>query len=147
MNTTIRICPECAAIWRDGKTCEDHFHQMLAWEFEDPGGAGALHHLTVLCYYIQHPSHYSPEALAHAEALLEDFVAHGVSSAEVRERSRDLLDSGKRNWKVTGEPASHGRVISWEITAGDVTVGGLDGYTARIEAWARAVLAGLRAGA
>lgn len=88
-------CPECGARWQDGVTCREHFERMLAREFEDPAGAGTVHHLTVLCYGIQHPSMYSPQGLIEAKALLVAFVEHGESPASVRRRSRQRLDSGK----------------------------------------------------
>jgi hypothetical protein len=59
------LCPECQGVWLAGNTCSVCFNLMLAWEFEHPEAA-SVHHLTVLCYYLQHPSMYSPEGLAHA---------------------------------------------------------------------------------
>jgi hypothetical protein len=121
-------------------TCRDHFDQMLAWEFEDPVGAGAVHHLTVLCYYIQHPSLYSPEGLAQAKQILKAFVEDGVTPAEMRKRNRDRVDSGKRDWKVSGgQPASHGQTFVWRLTIMDVAPFGLDGYTERVQQWARSI--------
>ncbi|APV45250.1 hypothetical protein Dform_01935 [Dehalogenimonas formicexedens] len=55
------VCHECGAELPAGLSCETYFHRALAWDFEDPAGAGAVHHLTVLCYFLQHPSRYSPE--------------------------------------------------------------------------------------
>jgi hypothetical protein len=133
-----QTCPECGADWRDDVTCRDHFDQMLVWEFEDPGGAGAVHHLTVLCFYIQHPSLYAPDGLAQAKQILKAFVEDGVTPAEMRKRLRNKVDSGKRDWKISGgQPASHGRTIVWPLTIVDVA--GLDGYAERVQQWARSV--------
>ncbi len=30
-----QVCAECGAAWQEGKTCQDHFHQMLFWEADD----------------------------------------------------------------------------------------------------------------
>lgn len=49
-------CAECGAAWTNGQTCEDHFHQMLFWEAENPRAGAEVHHLMVLCYHLQHPS-------------------------------------------------------------------------------------------
>lgn len=135
-------CVECGAVWHDGVTCLDHFHQMVAWEFEDPGGAGAVHHLTVLCYNLQHPSVYSPEALINAKAILARFVVDGASPQEIRTQHKQAVDSGKRTYTITGTPEAHGAYahpVNWTTTVADVAVGGTQGYCERVEAWARSV--------
>ena len=139
-----QTCPECGAAWTDGRTCRDAFDQMLAWEFEDPGGAGAVHHLTVLCYHLQHPSLYTPEGLRRARAVLAEFVEQGTSPHEIRRRNRDALDSGKRAWKVTGAPAAYARPPQWTMTVVDAGTGEQAGHCARVEGWARSVYAALR---
>ncbi len=139
---TRMACPECGAIWQEGQACVDHFDRMLAWEFEDPGGAGAVHHLTVLCYQLQHPSRYSREGLNEAKQLLVEFVERGVSPDEMRQRNRARVDSGKRHWNIKATPTSIGSYpnpIPWTMTAADVTAGGLDGYGNRVREWARSV--------
>ncbi len=145
--TTATRCPECNADWKDGLTCRDHFDQMLAWEFEDPGGAGAVHHLTVLCYNLQHPGIYSPEGLDWAKTLLVDFMTNDLSISEARQRQSIDADSGTRTFKITGTPDSHGRYahpVRWSITIGDVASRGLDGYGDRVRAWAASILAALQ---
>jgi len=140
-------CPECGALWGDGRTCRDHFDQMLAWEFEDPGGAGAAHHLTVLCYHLQHPSLYSPEGLEYGKRLLAEFVDGGVSPEAVRRRNRDHVNSINHKFKIKGTPDSHGsydHTIAWTMTAADVTTDGLNDYCERVRAWAWSVYAALK---
>lgn len=144
---SINRCPECGAVWRDGLTCRDHFDQMLAWEFEDPEGAGALHHLTVLSYNLQHPSVYSPEGLEMAKQLMGQFISDEVSPKQVRRQNRQTLDSGKRSFKIAGTPEAQGvytAPVRWTTTAGDVTAGGVDGLCARVQAWAHTVYAALK---
>lgn len=132
-------CPECGARWQDGVTCREHFERMLAWEFEDPAGAGRVHHLTVLCYGIQHPSLYSLQGLAEAKALLVAFVERGESPASVRRRNRQRLDSGRRTWKIAGTAALSQRPVRWPVTIAEVAPGDPTGYCARVEAWARSI--------
>jgi hypothetical protein len=130
-------CPECGALWVQGLTCQEYFHQMLFWEAENPA-LGEVHHLMVLCYYIQHPSLYSPAGLAHAHQLLADFVEKGITPQEVRQRQRASVDSGQRRWKVTGTTATHGCYdppIHWPITAADVVVGGAENYCENVKKW------------
>jgi hypothetical protein len=63
------ICPHCGAVLPDGGECRTLFDQMLFWENEVPEN-GAVHHLAVLCYHIQHPHLYSPGGLAESMGLL-----------------------------------------------------------------------------
>jgi len=114
---------------------------MLYWENED-NTLGVVHHLMVLCYHLQHPSLYAPEGLAYGMGLLKEFVALGTSPAEIRQRSRDKVDSGKRNWKIKGTPAARGSYphpVRWQMTAADVVRGGMENYIENVEAWARLV--------
>ncbi|NPV66371.1 MAG: hypothetical protein HPY64_04415 [Anaerolineae bacterium] len=132
-------CPECGARWQDGITCWEHFERMLAREFEDPAGAGAVHHLTVLCYGIQHPSAYSAQGLAEAKTLLVAFVERGDSPANARRRNRQRLDSGRRTWKIAGTAATLEHAVHWPVTIVDVSPGDADNYCDRVERWARSI--------
>jgi hypothetical protein len=141
-------CPECAAEWIDGQTCETDFHQMLFWEAENPDYGAEVHHLMVLCYHLQHPSLYSPEGLNEARRLLVEFVEHGASAAEVRRRNRARVDSSKRQWKIKATATSSGtydRPVAWQMTAADVVAGGADRYCDSVRAWAQAINAALKA--
>jgi hypothetical protein len=145
---TTPICPECGAVWGGGKTCRDDFDQMLAWEYEDLARFGAVHHLMVLCYHLQHPSLYSPEGLSYGRQLLVDFIERGVTPSEVHQRNRERVDSSSRAWKIRGTPASHGdyeHPVAWRMTAADVIAGGTEHYCDNVRAWARAVLDDLKA--
>jgi uncharacterized protein DUF5946 len=147
METPLSSCPECQVQWEGGTTCQDDFHQMLFWEAEKPS-LGIVHHLTVLCYHLQHPSLYSPEGLNNAKTLLIDFVAHGLSPQTVRKQNRDQVDSGKRQWTVTARPGAKGVYtypVMWTMTARDVVAGGIDHYIENVQAWAKSMLASLQA--
>ncbi|MHB1131228.1 MAG: DUF5946 family protein [Chloroflexota bacterium] len=139
-------CPECGTLWPEGTTCQDYFHQLLAleWEYSLP----AVHHLLVLCYHLQHPSLYSPEGLIVSQQLLVDFLERGLSTEEVRRRSRDLVDSGKRQFKITGRQGArgaHANPVRWTMTAADVVAGGHERYYENVKAWAVALYRDLRA--
>jgi hypothetical protein len=136
--THFTTCPECGASWLDGLTCQDHFHQMLAWENEF-SALWEVHHLLVLCYHLQHPSLYSPEGLAGAREMLDDFVLRGRTTAEVRQRNRAALDAGSRQFKLTGTPEAFGAYDQrppWTLTAPDITAGGPERYVENVRAWA-----------
>lgn len=138
---TEQTCPECGAMWQEGQTCQDHFYQMLAWEHEKPDNL-VVHHLTVLCYHLQHPGLYSPEGLSGAIRLLDDFVARGLTPEQVRKRDRAAVNSHERSWKITGTPDSHGvydRPVHWTMTAANVIENGIDTYRDSVWAWARSM--------
>ena len=146
MTEEVLQCPECNAAWRDDQTCEEHFHQMLDWENENSVN-WEVHHLTVLNYYLQHSSLYSPEGLQYALNLLVDFVERGVTTVESRANSRDQVRSDKRKWNVAGRPGSVGAYahpVAWTMTAGDVVAAGEPHYRERVRAWAASILTALR---
>lgn len=140
-------CPECGAPWSAGRTCSDDFHQLLAWEFEDPR-RWEVHHLTVLCYHIQHPSLYSPGGLHGATELLAQFLEQRLSTEEVRRRIRRQVDSGKRSGPITARPGAEGAYahpVAWPMTAAQVVAGGAAAYCDNVRAWAESTLAALKA--
>lgn len=110
-------CPECAAVWQDGETCQDCFYQMLYWEAGNPD-YGEVHHLMVLCYYLQHPSLYSPEGLEAGMRLLVDFVEGNLSPQEARRRMQGKVSSRRRRrWKLVATPQTSGAYpypVRWE---------------------------------
>lgn len=143
---TANQCPACGADWSEA-TCEENFHQFLFWEAEDPS-VWEVHHLMVLSYHLQHPHLYSPEGLTHSKGLLVDFVARGVTPQEVRQRDRDKVDSGKRNFKITARPDSQGSYVhpvAWTMRASDVAAGGIEHYVEYIRAWAQSIYDSLKA--
>jgi hypothetical protein len=140
-------CPQCGAPQPAGRTCRDDFDQMLFWENENPAN-GAVHHLMVLCFHIQHPDLYSPEGLAESKRLLMDFLEGGLTPDQVRRRNRGRLDSGSRSWKIKGKPGSqgaHANPVTWPVKAADVVARGEKEYVRSVEEWAGSVLEALRA--
>jgi hypothetical protein len=139
-------CSECGAALLDGLTCADHFYQMLAWENEDPP-RGVVHHLAVLCYYLQHPSLYSPEGLAEGMRLLVEFVEKGKPPQEIRKANRKRVNSANRNWKITARPDAHGAYrypVHWKMTVADVVAAGAEAYCESVRKQARLTLEELK---
>ena len=144
----LQFCPECGAHWKDGITCQENFHQMLAWESNHPQVNYSVHHLTVLSYYLQHPRLYSPQGLAGAEQLLVDFLENGLSPQEVRRRQKNKVASDRRAWKIGGTEGARGSYphpVHWNMTAADVIAGGEAHYTGNVHAWTQSILDALRA--
>lgn len=143
----VNRCPDCGALWDETATCETYFHQLLFRETEAPS-RWVVHHLTVLCYHLQHPHLYSPEAVAWGKGALVDFLERGISPQQVRQREREAVDSGRRTHKITGTPDHHGayrQPVPWTLTAADVVAAGADAYIDSVQRWAESCLAALRA--
>lgn len=131
-------CLECGAELSDGETCQEFFHQMLYWENEVAEN-GSVHHLMVLCFYLQHPALYSKEGLVHARQLLKDFILEGFTPSQVRKERRSQLSSDNRKWKLKGDQdnrGSYNKPMVWKMTAHDVVQGGIEKYIASVTAWA-----------
>lgn len=136
------ICEECGALLEEGKTCRDYSNEMIKWNFEDFLGVGQVHHLTVLCFNLQHPSLYSKRGLEDAKDFLKEFVDKNVSFEEHDLRNRERLSSAVRDWKIAGTPEDHGEYATapqWEMRAQDVVLGGLEGYGERVKAWSASI--------
>jgi len=130
-------CPECGAL---DDTCEARFHEFLALEFTDPN-YGAVHHLTVSTYMIQHSSKLTREGWLHERDLLKEFLIANKPPAFIRKQNKDIVDSGKRTFKIKsrdGKPVIE--KSSWTKTVLDVRYENAEVYCEDIAAWAKSVL-------
>lgn len=142
---TQQHCNACGAIWFNGITCTDHFHTISAWELQYQ--LYNMHHLMVLCYHLQHPQLYSPQALDSAKQLLVNFYEGDVSPQDVLKRTRQALDSGKRDYKITGTENVYGvyqHPVVWRMHVGAVVQAGRDVYYTSIKQWTESIIADLR---
>jgi hypothetical protein len=131
------LCPECGA---PGMVCEARYNEFLALEFSDPR-YGAVHHLTVAAYMLQHSSNLTREGWLYERELLREFLVEDKSPALVRQQKRDVVDSGKRQFKIksrTGQPLI--ARTAWNRTILDVRADDAEAYCQDVEMWARAVL-------
>ena len=130
-------CSECGA---PETLCQTRFDEVLALEFTDVG-YGAVHHLTVTAYMLQHSSKLTREGWLHERELLREFLVENESPAFIRKKNRDLVDSGKRTFKIKsrdGLPFIN--KTSWAKTILDVRTENAEVYYADVSAWARSVL-------
>ncbi len=130
-------CPECGAA---DKLCKSRFDDFLALEFTD-AGYGAVHHLTVTAYMIQHSSKLTREGWLFERDLLREFLIDNKSPAFIRKQNKDIVDSGKRKFKI--KPRDGLPVINkstWTKTILDVRTESAEVYCADVTAWARSVL-------
>ena len=130
-------CPECGA---PETLCHTRFDEFLVLEFTD-AGYGVVHHLTVTAYMLQHSSKLTREGWLHERELLREFLVENKSSAFIRKQNRDLVDSGKRTFKIKsrdGLPVINKTM--WTKTILDVRTENAEVYCADVSVWARAVL-------
>ena len=130
-------CPDCGA---PDTLCKTRFDEFLVLEFTD-AGFGAVHHVTVAAYMLQHSSKLTREGWLHERELLREFLVEKKPPAFIRKQNKDLVDSGKRTFKIKskdGKPVIN--KTSWTKTILDVRVENAEVYCADVTAWARSVL-------
>ncbi len=130
------MCSECGA---SGNQCEERFHACLAKEFEDIG-YGAVHHLTVSAYMLQHSSKLTRAGWLYERDLLRDFLVNNKPPAQVRQQNRDRVDSGKREFKIKSRDAQPKVHQVWSSTILSVRLEDAAQYREDVMAWARSVL-------
>jgi hypothetical protein len=132
------LCPECGA---PEAACQARFDEFLALEFTETG-YGAVHHLTVAAYMLQHSSQLTREGWLHMRGLLREFLVEKKPPAFIRKQNRDFVDSGKRDFKIkskTGQPVI--AKTTWAKTIVEVRAENAEIYCAEVTAWARSALA------
>jgi hypothetical protein len=131
-------CPECGAT---DASCQTRFDEFLALEFTD-ADYGAVHHLTVAAYMLQHSSKLTREGWLHMRGLLREFLVENKPPEFVRKQNRDLVDSGKRKFKIASKDGLPVILKSaWgRKTILDVRAENADVYCEDVSAWAKAVL-------
>ena len=130
-------CLECGA---PDNLCQSRFDEFLVLEFTD-SGYGAVHHLTVAAYMVQHSSKMTREGWMYERELLREFLIENKPPALVRQQIKDTVDSGKRTFKFkskTGIPVID--KSTWSKTILDVRAENAEVYCEDITAWARSVL-------
>lgn len=130
-------CPECGA---PDSACETRYHECLVREFTD-AGYGAVHHLTVGTYMLQHSSKLTREGWLETRNLLKEFLIENKPPAEIRRQNKGKVDSGKRDFKIkskTGQPVIN--KTTWTKTILDVRMDNAETYCADVTAWAKSAL-------
>lgn len=130
-------CPECGA---PDHLCQSRFDEFLILEFSD-AGYGAVHHLTVATFMVQHSSRMTREGWQYERDLLREFLIENKTPAMIRKQIKDTVDSGKRTFKFkskTGVPVINKN--TWSKTILDVRPDNAEVYCEDVTAWARSVL-------
>lgn len=120
------------------------FHRCLALEYQFPATFGAMHHLTVLCYMLQH-NLYSEKAWHEAHAMLAQFLDSSLTTQEFRQRNHSRLNSVNRKHKITsGATLPQFSQIKWTATIADIRFDQPDDYIASVQQWAESLLADIQ---
>jgi hypothetical protein len=130
-------CPECGA---PDNLCHTRFDEFLVLEFTD-AGYGAVHHLTVAAFMVQHSSKLTREGWLFERGLLREFLVENKPPAYIRKQNKDVVDSGKRTFKIKSKTGVQViNKITWAKTILDVRMENAEVYCEDIAAWARSVL-------
>lgn len=111
-------CDLCGAEQPVDDSCSQRFGRLLALEYENSTTYGAVHHLTVPCYMLQH-NEYSRGAWLVAREMVEQFVKASATPDSLRHTFQ--RQSRDRTWRITGGPklAEFG-AIRWTCSIMDV---------------------------
>jgi hypothetical protein len=132
----MKNCPECGA---PDNLCQARFDEYLILEFTD-AGYGAVHHLTVTAFMVQHSSRMTREGWLFERDLLRQFLVENKPPALIRKQIKDTVDSGKRRFKIKskdGVPVIN--KSTWTKTILDVCAENAERYCQDITGWARSV--------
>jgi len=131
-------CPECGAV---DNLCQTRFDEFMALEFSDPAYYGTVHNLTVATFMLQHSSKLTREGWLYERELLREFLVENKSPEFIRKQNKDLVDSGKRNFKIKskdGKPVINKTTRTKTIL--DVRAENAEAYCEDIKAWAKSAL-------
>lgn len=132
-------CSFCGADLSGVEKCEELFYPTQVKEFED-WSYGAVHHLSVPCYMIQH-NVYTKEAFCHVRALLKRFIEEDLDPQRIRAYVNRENDSRKRDFRFTkGEKEARLPEVKWSFTVADVRLDTAENYCTDVKEWALSVL-------
>lgn len=141
-------CSDCNAEQPGAESCESCFHALLAFEAERPAAFGAVHHLTVSCYSLQHPRGYAHATLNAWRALVADVLDGTATVAQLRARAADAFHGSTRTREPGAVPPAWWP-REWPLHVRDVIRPGelpsIEEYVSRAREWAESVRATLDA--
>jgi hypothetical protein len=134
MGTDDTPCPQCGAIG-----CREKYGVILALEFEQPAVFGAVHHITVNCYNLQHPDTFSEEALTWMRSALRAIVEEDLSGPDLLKLARKTF-TGDMHVKRRTPLAEVLPKIKWSMTVTGIRIDSPEAYVEDIMAWAKSIL-------
>ncbi len=136
-------CPDCGAAIADDGSCRSLFEALIAHEYAFPTSFGAVHHLTVAAYYLQHPRGYSRAAIRGWHTIISESLDGSATPAEFLRRARARSREGVRI-RERGAAPPEGWPRGWPMTVADVVVPlrgipDADGHISRVRQWAACI--------
>lgn len=141
-------CHECGADLPGAETCRDRFHALLAAEATNDE-LRRMHGLTVLTYYLQHPSLTKPWFQVYGAQVLQRVFAQGERWQDVllaahprgvgRRRAEAAIKRLKRGAPRTMPDWVIARPIPGELSVLSVDPTALAGQAESVMAWTRSV--------
>lgn len=116
--------------------CDARFHACLERDYTDPG-YGAVHHLVVGAYMLQHDA-YADDV----RAAMADFVLAHLDeppSAHTMRRIRAHTDGPARVRRRPDDPPAPAPVRKTRVTVADVDTTSAEAYRRTVRRWAEAV--------
>lgn len=137
----LTLCPECGAPITADDSCTLRYQRFLVLEFSD-ARFGAVHHLTVPAYMLQHPSQLSAAGWHAMRQTLSAFLSEGVTPAQMRQHITQSPKAQPPKESLTrGAPFQFQPGFAFTRTILSVDDSSPETYCRDIEAWARQVLA------
>lgn len=123
--------------------CRQAFDALLALEHVHPTAFGAVHHLTVACYSLQHPEGYAAAAIASWRRIVADVLDGRVTIPGLR-RGVGAQFEGPTRVREPGARSPDWWPRRWPLTAPDVVPAAkepstAEGHVTRVLAWAASV--------
>jgi hypothetical protein len=135
----INTCSECGAELTSGRSCQDSFDALLAKEYSNTE-YGAVHHVSVPAYMLQHPSRLSRRGWLEMRRLLSSFITQGKSPNEVRKTTQKSVQNNQRDFSFTkGESIKLGH-MNWTKTISDIRMEEASTYCEDVLEWAHQIL-------
>ena len=143
-------CDECGAELPSSETCLDRFHALLAAE-ADSEALRQMHGLTVLTYYMQHPTLTKPWYQIFGAEAFQRIFGQGEPWLDVlleehprgvgRRRSAAAITQRKANAGKTMPPWVITQPIPGELTVTAIDLNAASGQAQQVLDWARSVAA------
>jgi len=137
-------CPDCGAPVADDSTCHALFEQLLAHEYTFPQAFGAVHHVTVAAYSLQHPRGYSRGAIDMWRTIVDESLDGISTPQDFLRRARAQIIGGDVRVREPGAEPPENWPTAWPVTVADVIAPpgetpDADGHVKRVRQWAESI--------
>jgi hypothetical protein len=137
-------CPDCGAPIAEDGTCRALFDELLAHEYTFPQAFGAVHHVTVAAYFLQHPRGYSRGAIDMWRTIVSESLDGLATPQDFLLRARAQMARGGVKVREPGAEPPENWPRTWPMTVADVVLPpgatpDADGYVDRVRRWAQSI--------